>query len=267
MQPVLQRYSPWAGPALLLLGAAAVAALAALPDAGQGKLDWWLQSSALTPERILPLVGMGVGLMLAGPRLWIAALVVFAAGIGAGFVAKDQILATLGMIPNAPIRLYYVGPIGCIAAGLALVPGAGLRPWLLPVAAFVVGAALALTISLTDPSFDDATIRWTGVLIGVWITAGIGLTGQAFRRPWVTIAGRILGSWLIAIGALYGGASLVPPPDPPPEPAAVPQTAAPAPSRGPAYSGPSYPGLADPRLGPPPDNPLPGLPDQRGGMP
>ncbi len=236
-----------------MLAAAAVAVLTAVPGAGQGKLEWWLLSRALTPERLLPLVGLGVGLALAGPRLWIAGLAVFAAGIAAGFAAKDQLLSLLAMIPDAPIHSYRIGPIGSIAAGLALVPGAKLRPWLLPVAALVVGAALALAIDRTDPTVHDPTIRWTGALLGLWVTAGIGLTGRAFRRPWVTVAGRILGSWLIAIGALYGGASLAQRPEPQPEPAEAPQRTGPAPPSVPAF----------PDIDQPPAAPLPGMPDRR----
>jgi hypothetical protein len=45
---------------------------------------------------------------------------------------------------------------------------------------------------------------------------------RAFRRGWFSIFGRILGSWLLAIGLLYGGASLVPPKRQPPPPAVQP---------------------------------------------
>jgi hypothetical protein len=49
-----------------------------------------------------------------------------------------------------------------------------------------------------------------GIAFAFWIVAAVCLTVRAFRQPWFDIPGRILGSWLIAIGLLYGGASLVP---------------------------------------------------------
>ena len=49
--------------------------------------------------------------------------------------------------------------------------------------------------------------------------AAASLTLRAFRRQWFAIFGRILGSWTLAIGLLYGGASLMPILKPPPPPA------------------------------------------------
>lgn len=256
MSPSFQHYSRWTGPALLTLGAAAVAALLLTPVADQGKLVWWLRSSALAPERILPLIGTGIALVLAGPRLWIVALAGFGAGIVAGFVAREPILAVLAQIPDAPLHQFRVGPIACIAAGLALIPGASLRSWLLLPAVLVVGATFAVAINLTDPSFHDATIPRTGVAIGFWITAGIALTGRAFRRRWFVIAGRILGSWLVAIGLLYGGATLTTPTDEAVEPSVVePATTPEGPAWDPSQGAP-LPNLNAPTSG----NPL-GPPD------
>ena len=140
--------------------------------------------------------------------------------------------------------MFFTGPISYLAAGAALVAGARWREWLAPAAALIVGAMLALTIKLTDPSLHEPAYTWTPVLIALWIVAAVTLTLRAFRRGWFTIFGRILGSWLLAIGLLYGGASLVPPKRQPPPPAmALPP--APGAER-------AIPGL------PAPDEPLPG---------
>jgi hypothetical protein len=79
-----------------------------------------------------------------------------------------------------------------------------------PVSAAIFGAMLGLSIRLTDPSLHVPAYTWTPVLIAFWIIVAVTLTLRAMRRTWFDIFGRILGSWLIAIGVLYGGASLVP---------------------------------------------------------
>jgi hypothetical protein len=252
--PSAGRWTRWTGPALLGLGAAAAAALALQPTDGQGLLGWWILSSALAPERVLPLVGLGVACSLARPQHAAAALVLFAAGIAVGFLAREQALLVLATIPDAAAHQFRVTPLACIAAGLALAPGPRLRPWLLPFAAAVVGIALALAIFLTDPSFHDATIPGAGILVGAWITLAVWLTGRAFSRRWFGIAGRILGSWLIAIGLLYGAAWLAPRAEPPlPPPAA----AGDAPSR--PFQGEGFPDFGQPETlpGPPAPSAMP----------
>ena len=203
-------------------------------------------TETLAPARILPLIGLGAAFALIGLRALTAALALFGLGIVAGIVGQDRLLAILDMLPRAATHLFFTGPISYLAAGVALVAAARWREWLAPAAALIVGAMLALTIKLTDPSLHEPAYTWTPVLIAFWIVAAVTLTLRAFRRGWFTIFGRILGSWLLAIGLLYGGASLVPPKRQPPPPAmALP----PAPSPGAERA---IPGL------PVPDEPLPG---------
>ena len=226
------------------LGLVAVAAAALI--ANQSPLARWMLTETLAPARILPLIGLGAAFALIGLRALTAALALFGLGIVAGIVGQDRLLAILDMLPRAATHLFFTGPISYLAAGVALVAAARWREWLAPAAALIVGAMLALTIKLTDPSLHEPAYTWTPVLIAFWIVAAVTLTLRAFRRGWFTIFGRILGSWLLAIGLLYGGASLVPPKRQPPPPAmALP----PAPSPGAERA---IPGL------PVPDEPLPG---------
>ena len=224
------------------LGLIAVAAAALAADGSP--LARWTLTETLAPARVLPLVGLGVAFGLVGLRSLSAALALLGLGIVAGIVGQDRLLAVLDLLPRAATHLFFTGPISYLAAGAALVAGARWREGLAPAAALIVGAMLALTIKLTDPSLHEPAYTWTPVLIAFWIVAAVTLTLRAFRRGWFAIFGRILGSWLLAIGLLYGGASLVPPKRQPPPPAmALPP--APGAER-------DIPGL------PVPDEPLPG---------
>ena len=208
---VLAAAGKWSGPALTALGLLAAAAMALAPAAGRSTLTWWILSSALAPEQVLPLVGLGVALALVGRRCSLGALALFGGGVAVGFFSKDWLLTALEAIPRATSHHFLTGPISSVAVGVALVlPAARLRSWFLLVAAAVAGAMLAIAIEVTDPSLDDIAIPLAGVVVGIWIVAAVCLTVTAFRRTWFPIPARILGSWLVAIGLLYGGASLIP---------------------------------------------------------
>ena len=201
----------WSGPALTALGLLGAAAMSLAPAAGRSTLTWWILSSALAPERVLPLVGLGVALALVDRRYSLGALALFGGGVAVGFFSKDWLLSALEAIPRATSHHFLTGPISTVAIGVALVlPAARLHSWFLLIAAAVAGSMLAIAIEVTDPSLHDVAIPIAGVVIGFWIIAAISLTSRAFRRTWFPIPARILGSWLVAIGLLYGGASLIP---------------------------------------------------------
>jgi hypothetical protein len=230
---------------LAALGILSIAAIALLPGLGDSPLGRWTLTETLAPVRTLPLVGLAAAFALISARTAIAALLLFALGIAGGLVVQDRLLAILDLVPRAATHLFFTGPISYLAAGAALVASARWRTWLTLPAALIFGAMLALTITMTDPSLHEPAYTWTPVLIAFWIVAAVTLTLRAFRLGWFTIFGRILGSWLLAIGLLYGGASLVPPKRQPPPPAMALPPAAPGAER-------VIPGL------PVPDEPLPG---------
>jgi hypothetical protein len=208
---VLAATGKWSGPALAALGLLGAAAIALAPAAERSTLAWWILSSALAPERVLPLVGLGVALALVDCRYSLGALVLFGGGVAFGFFSKDWLLSALQAIPQATSHHFLTGPISSVTVGVALVlPTARLRSWVLLVAAVVTGSMLAVAIEVTDPSLHDIAIPLAGVVVGFWIIAAVSLTARAFRRAWFPIPARILGSWLIAIGLLYGGVSLIP---------------------------------------------------------
>jgi hypothetical protein len=200
----------WSGPALAVIGLAAIAAAALLPGLRESPLGKWTLMETLAPARVLPLIGFGAAFGLLAGRAIIAALLLFGIGVVIGLVAEDRLLWALDSVPQAANHLFMTGPISYLAAGAALVASKKWRSIVAPAAAIIVGAMQALIIKLTDPSLHEPVFTWTPVLISVWIVVSVSLTLRVFRREWFIIAGRILGSWLIAIGLLYGGASLVP---------------------------------------------------------
>jgi hypothetical protein len=200
----------WSGPALAVIGVIAIAVVALLPVAEQAPLCRWILTSVLTPERVLPSIGFGVAISLVNARTLAAACLLFALGTGVGFAGENHLLRLLDVTPQASTHLFLTSPISYLAVGAALASSSRQRVWLLPVAASIFGAMQAVMIKLTDPSLHEPAFTWTPVLIAVWIIAAISLTVRAFWRDWFSIFSRILGSWLLAIGLLYGGASLVP---------------------------------------------------------
>jgi hypothetical protein len=204
----------WIGPVLLGAGLIAAAILLLLPSGVGNTLTWWLRKSIITPERLLPLAGLGVALGLDGFRRSIFGTFLLLAGLMLGFAEKQWLVAHLGRIPGATGHMLLAGPISCIAVGLVLAPGTLIRQWLsLPVAA-LIGIMLALAIKMTDPSFHDPVFPRVGSLAGLWTVAAVAFTVSVLPLQWLPVAGRILGSWLIAIGVLYGGASFLPKPKP-----------------------------------------------------
>jgi hypothetical protein len=200
----------WSGPALAALGLFAVAALTFIPALRESPLARWVLTETLAPARVLPLIGLGAAFGLIGVRVFIASLLLFAFGIAGGLFAEDWLLWVLDTVPREATHLFLTGPISYLAAGAALVFSARVRSYVTPATAAIFGAMLGLTIRLTDPSLHEPAFTWTPVLIAFWIVAAVSLPLRSFWRGWFPIFGRILGSWLLAIGLLYGGASLVP---------------------------------------------------------
>jgi hypothetical protein len=213
-----QSVARWSGPALALAGALVLGIALLRPGAQASPLSWWIANSALRPDRLLPLAGLGVALGLVGTRACAAGALAFAAGMACGFLFYEPLLAPLWALPNAAESAFLTGPAAALAVGLALIVPKRPRDWVIASFALLTGTAAALAIVVTDPSLRDPSNRIAGVMIALWLVASATLTMRAFRRAWFDIAGRILGSWLIAIALLYGGAALVPLRERPPEP-------------------------------------------------
>jgi hypothetical protein len=194
--------------------------------------SWWVLNSGLSPERVMPLAGLGVAIALVRARHAVVASMTFLLGVALGMFFRDQYLALMTDVPGAATHLFLTGPFSTVAAGLLLVIPARARLWILPFAAMLIGAMLGVATMLTDPTLPDPAIPLIAALIALWIMAVIGLIGHAFWLGWFPIAARILGSWLIAIGLLLGGTAIATkPPAPLPPPPQAPLDDGPAKTR------------------------------------
>jgi len=213
----------WCGPALMAAGLVSIAV--AVLKAESNSLARWLVSESLAPVNVLPVIALGAAFGLIGLRAASIALLVLAIGIGVGVFAEDSLLRSLDKIPGAATHLFFTGPLSYLGAGVALIVSARWRPYVAPPAALLFGAMTGLMIKLTDPSLHEPAYTWTPALITVWIVLALALTLRGFWRDWFLVFGRILGSWMLAIGLLYGGASLIPKKEPPPAVALPPASA------------------------------------------
>jgi hypothetical protein len=172
----------WSGPALAVIGLAAIAAAALLPGLRESPLGQWTLMETLAPARVLPLIGLGAAFGLLAGRAIIAALLLFGIGVVIGLVAEDRLLWALDSVPRAATHLFMTSPISYLAAGAALVASKRGRSIVAPVAAIIVGAMLALIIKLTDPSLHEPVFTWTPVLIAVWIVVSVSLNVAETRE-------------------------------------------------------------------------------------
>jgi hypothetical protein len=196
----------WVGPAVAALGLLLTVLITLTGQ--QNFFGQWPLSQALGPGWILPVVGLGFAFGLVSLRIFVTALALFMMGIVGGFAAYDRVVFLLYIVWEVPSQFSVTGPISCLVVGLPLLSPARLRAWLLPLAAFVAGTMLALDILLNDPSQGDPLFTFSPLVVACWTIIAVALTVRAFRHNWLVIFGRILGSWTVAIGVLYGGASI-----------------------------------------------------------
>ena len=142
----------WAGPAVAAFGLLLIVLI--ILSQQQSFFGQWFLSQALAPELILPIVGLGFASGLASLGIFFTALVLLIVGILVGFAAYDNVIL-LYIAWNVPADVSVHGPISCLAAGVPPLCRERIRAWLLPLAAFVVGAMLAIAIFWDDPSQDD----------------------------------------------------------------------------------------------------------------
>ena len=199
----------WRGPLLGLVGAIGLVLLILQPVGSRSLVTWWILERAISVEKVLPLIGFGAAISVLNRPLFFASIVVFLAGAVLGFEIQNQFIALMAFAPNAADHLFLTGPISSIAAGLLLIAPKRAKAWLAAPAALLIGAMLAIIIALTDPTLNNTEVSIVGVALGLWVVTVTALSVQAFYRSWFVIALRIFGSWLLAIGLLYGGASLV----------------------------------------------------------
>lgn len=209
----IKQKSGWA---LLAVGGVCLLATLAL-DLAAGRS--WLLAGLCAAERLLPLFGLGLLIgQLPRPAKTAAALLLVAGALF-GLVFREQIYLLIAPIPGAAANLFMTGPLACVLTGLALVLPRPARPRLALPLIPVVGAAIAISTRLGDPTLYAPHYLPAALLAQFWFIAAVALPVGRFDPPWLSIGSRIVASWMIAIGLLYGGAylaakdkSLTPPP-------------------------------------------------------
>ncbi len=205
MRAVLDR---WSGPLVALAGGLFVAQFVLRHPPSQDAVSNWLLWNALSVAQLLPLVGLGAALAILPLRLAAVGAAVFLGGIAAGFGFYPDVAHWLLSTRGAAQHFYLTIPVASLAAGLVLIAPGAVRKWLALPAGLAIGAMLAVTTKLTDPTLHDPMVPRLGVFVGLWIVGAVTLTLRAFHRPWFPIPLRIYASWLLASGLLYGGAAL-----------------------------------------------------------
>ena len=201
-----------AGPVLASAGVLVVAVILVSPAAERGPVGWWLVTEALSVRRVLPLVGLGAALALLPWRAGLIGFGAFAFGLVSGWHGIDALIAAVVQIPGGAkyqTLVSLASPVAFLAAGVALVSPAPVRPYLAPLVALAVGVAFASFVRVTYPMFGDPGVVEAGILFGLWLVVAVALSLRAIRRPWFAIAGPIVGSWFVVIALFDGGTALL----------------------------------------------------------
>lgn len=186
-------------------------------------LSRWVLTGVLAPERVMPLIGIALLFGLTGRRAHGAGIALFLVGMAAGFTWHVALLTRLSALPNVEMHAFLTAPLLCILIGPALILSKPAGAIASLTVALPAGVLAALSIKATDPSFHSPTFAEVGALVTVWLVVALSLTVRIVRGRWLAIGAPIFGSWLIAVGVLYGGATLAQrPPRLPPEPVAPP---------------------------------------------
>jgi len=160
-------------------------------------------------SQALPLLGFGLALARVQMTAFIGSMLLFAVGMALGVWSEALFLANVsgaGLID----ALFLTPPFSCMAVGLLLVAPLPLRRHSVLPAALLLGAALGLNISLSDPTTGSYEFVIGAAIAGCWLVAVPALAGRLVASCWFVIATRVVGAWLIAIGLMLGALQLIP---------------------------------------------------------
>jgi hypothetical protein len=203
------RATKWLGPAAVSIAAALLVAGLWQPAAERSTIGSGAAYTIATYDQVLPLLGLGIA--MARLRWWSTTLatIIFIGGIPSGILGEARVLSAMNAVPERHNLFVFVGPLCCVAIGLALASPAGLRAWTVAVAAALSGAALGFLIALHDPTGGDGRFSGGAAAAGFWLVMTPAVLLRHVDGLWLTIGGRVVASWLIAMGLLLGGSSYV----------------------------------------------------------
>ena len=198
----------YSGPVSIVVGIIIVTVFIFFNPTSSNVVSTWIVFDALTVSQVLPFLGLGIGLSLVNRIMLIFSISFFIIGYILALVNYSMIWIYFANSADVSQHLYLTLPIASFCSGILLVSPNFLRKYLVLVVCIVVGAMLAITVKLTDPTLHDPIIPQLGFIIALWIILSTMLTVKSFHRAWFSVAIRILGSWLLASSLLYGGTAL-----------------------------------------------------------
>jgi hypothetical protein len=199
----------WLGPASVLIAGAVLLAVLRQPAAERGLVENGVAYTIVTYDQILPLLGLGIALAQVTRWQKILATIIFVGGVLSGILGESRLVSPITAAPGLHSLFVYIGPLCCVAAGLALASPAGLRAWTVSAAAALSGAALGFLIALHNPAIGDVRFSSGAAAAGLWLVAAPPVLLRHVDGSWLAIGGRVFASWLIAMGLMLGGSSYV----------------------------------------------------------
>jgi hypothetical protein len=200
-----------------LTAGAALAVVLLLPTGTRGPAGNGAAFVFTAYAEALAIAGLGVALSRVPFRPAVWGIVLFAAGLLAGWAVKDRVLAALVERPGAFEYTGFIGPAACLLAGAALAAPGLRRVVVAPAAAVPVGAAIGFVAALNDPSLGESQFFTGAASAAFWLLLAPLALLRSVDARYVATGGRILASWLIAIGLMLGGVKIVGRPAPLPE--------------------------------------------------
>ena len=194
-------------PAVVALATgAALAVVLLLPVPARGPAGNGAAFLVTAYAEALAVAGLGMALARAPLRPALSGVLLFAAGLLAGWAVKDRVLAALVERPGAFEYTGFIAPAGCVLTGAALAVSATGRRAVAVAVALPIGAGAGFLSALNDPTLGQSHFVAGAAVAAFWLLlAPCSLLPHAAPAFAVTAA-RILASWLVAIGLMLGAA-------------------------------------------------------------
>jgi hypothetical protein len=188
-------------PAAAIAGLAVIAAVVLVPLWDHSPIESGVFATLFRFDRSLPLVGLGIALVWRTRRETALNLGLVIAGIGLAMILQLMLNAAIEQDFRALRYLLLVGPVHCIAVGLALLAPVALGIFAVPPASLSSGIAIGFAFLPIGSVWPDPGVTAGTALAATWLLLK-PLLARRFAGRSLQIAARIYGGWLVAIGTM-----------------------------------------------------------------
>jgi hypothetical protein len=188
-------------PAAAIAGLAAVAAVLMVPIWDHSPIESGVLATLFRFDRSLPLVGLGIALVWRTPRETAVNMGLVIVGVGLAMVLQPALNAAIEQDFRALRYVLLVGPVHCIAVGLALLAPSAIGAFAVLPAAVCSGIAMGFAVLPIGPVWPDSGFVVGPALTAAWLLLTPLLT-RRFAGRGLQIGARIYGGWLTAIGVM-----------------------------------------------------------------